>query len=75
MVRGHLSLDLLSVFFRFPVQVLVAASFSPRGHDFHPEVVRIGAQGVQGLLEAHLDLEAISIEAEEVERVQRGQGA
>lgn len=69
-LSGHLSFDLLSVFFRFPMKILVAASSSKRGHCFYPEVVRIVAQRVKSLLEAHFDLEAISTDADNIERAQ-----
>lgn len=46
------------------MKILVAASSSKMGHCVYLDVVRIGTQRVKSLLEAHFDLEAISIDAD-----------
>ena len=53
----------------FAVQVLIAAAPPDGGHGAHPEVIGIGAHGVNGLLEARLDLEAPAVETDHVQRV------
>ena len=66
--------DLLSVELGLHVEVLVTLPATGRGHQLHPEVVGIGPQDVNRLAESDLDLEAVTVEHEHVERMQVGVG-
>ncbi len=70
-VSAHLSFDKSSVFFSFPVEILLASSRTYGRHCLHPEVVGIGSKSVESLLEADFDLEAISIGADDFEGLKR----
>ena len=65
----------LPVAFGFTVQVLVAVAPTEGSHRWHPKVISIGAQGVNGLLETDLDFESPAVESNDVERVQGQIGA
>src|SRR5437879_5242859 len=49
------------------VQVLVALAPLQRGHGVHPKMISVGTQGVNGLPEARLNLEAPGVEADDVQ--------
>src|SRR2546426_128643 len=74
-VCGHLVPDHVAVLFAFVVQVLVAAPTADGGHPHHPEVVGVGPQGVQGLLEADFDLEAAAVELDDFQGCEGEQGS
>ena len=63
--------DLISIACGLAVEILVASPARPWGHGAHPEMIRIGAQGVDGLLETDLDFET---EAEHFDDLQTAQG-
>ena len=44
------------------MEVLVAGTLGAGSHEFHPEVVGVGAEGMEGLFEADFDLEAVTVE-------------
>ena len=75
MVGGDLAADGVAVFLRCVVHRLVAADGAYRRHISHPEVIGIGADAVDGLLEGHFDFESQAIEADDVERSQGRVGA
>ena len=70
-VSAHLSFDKSSVFFGFPMEILLAFCRTYGRHCLHPEMVGVGSQGVKSLLEADFDLEAISIGADDFEGLKR----
>jgi len=72
MIGPHFSDNLIPVGFAFSVQVLIARLIRARGHDRHPEVISIGTDGIEGLLEKDFDFESEAIETKDVHR-QQGQ--
>lgn len=58
MVGGELAADVFAVGRRLAMQIRIARASGARGHVTHPEVVGIGAQPVDGVLEADLNLES-----------------
>ena len=56
-VGVDLPADGVSVRAALPVEKLVSLTVSNWGHGLHPEVIGVGAEGMEGLLEGDLDLE------------------
>ena len=70
MVGSELCLDVFAIFLRLPVQILVSVSSSKGLHVAHPEVVGVGAERADGLLERQLDLEPQAVETDDLERIE-----
>ncbi len=70
MIGVHLPLDLLSVLLCLAVKILIATAFTNTGHFFHPEVICIGPQSINGLLEADFYLEAVPIDPDDIQGIQ-----
>ena len=68
-VRSDLAADVLLVALGLAADVLIALPAAALGHVAHPEVIGVGAQSVERLTESGLDLEAQSIEPDDVDRV------
>ena len=67
--------DLLAVAFGLAVEVSVTTAASDGGHEPHPEVITVGADGMNGLLETNLDLIAQTIELNDPQGIQMDVGA
>jgi hypothetical protein len=52
------------------MQILLAAAAVHRLHAGHPEVIGVGAQDMNGLAKAELDLEAVAIELQHLQRLE-----
>ena len=59
-------MNVVAILLCFAVQVLVAALALQRFHVGHPEVVAESSDGMNGVLERNLDLEARGIEQNDV---------
>ena len=59
----------------FAMEELVALKPAQRRHGAHPEVIRPSADGVEGLLESDLDLEAQGVEPDDLRRREGQVGA
>ena len=70
MVGGDLASDGASVSIRFAVQVLVSPDAPYWRHGRHPEVVAIGADDTECLLEGQFDLESQAIDADDIQGTQ-----
>src|SRR5690348_1205464 len=70
LVGTQLATDVRSVSLGFALQVLLAAAAMNRSHVLHPEVIGISPDGVDGLLETHLNFEAPAIQADNLQRVE-----
>ena len=73
-VGVELSADGRAVGGRLAVQELVALKAAQRGHRAHPEMIGPGADGVEGLFERDLDLEAQGVESDDLGRSERDVG-
>ena len=71
MVGGEFTADLIAIGVGVPVGVLVAGTAWPRFHGRHPEMIAVGSDGVDRLLERHLDFEAHAVELDNLEGLQR----
>ena len=49
------------------MQILVASAAAHRLHVGHPEVIGVGAEDMNGLAKAELDLESIPVELEDLQ--------
>jgi len=67
MIGPYFSADVISVGFAFSVQILVARFIGTGRHGGHPEVIRIGSEGIEGLLEGDFDFEADPIDSKDVQ--------
>jgi hypothetical protein len=65
-----LASDGVAVSLGFAVQVLIAAYPAHRRHGRHPEVIAIGADDAQRLLERHSDLESQAIDTDDIQGAQ-----
>ena len=70
MVGGEFAPDGVAVPIGLAVEILIARAGADFVHGPHPEVVAVGAQGANGLLEGELDLEAQAVELDDLDRVQ-----
>ena len=70
MVGCDLASDGVSVSIRFAVQVLVSADPPYGRHGRHPEVIAIGADDTERLLEGQFDLESQAIDANDIQGTQ-----
>ena len=68
LVSRELAADVLPVKFGLALHILLTAAAVDRGHVLHPEVIGVGPDGVNGLLEADLDLEAPAVKANNLQR-------
>jgi len=75
LIGGELAADLSAVTIRLAVEVLVAVAAADRCHGPHPEVVGIGADGMDRLFEADFDFEAPAVETNDRQGVEGGVGA
>ena len=66
-VGGEFPTDLIAVLGGLAMEVLVAGPAGAWCHGSHPEVITVGADGVDGLFERHLYLEANSIELDDLD--------
>ena len=69
-VGGQLAANGGPVFVRGVVEVLLAVAPTQRLHGAHPEVVPVRSNDMDGLAEAQLDLEAVSVELNDLQRLQ-----
>ena len=67
LIGGEFAPDLRPVAVGLAVGVLVTVAPADGGHGLHPEMVGIGADGVNGLLEADLNFEAPTVELDDGE--------
>ena len=67
MVGGEFTVYVIAVRFGFAMQILITGAASDRRHGHHPEMVGIGAQRMQGLLESDLDLEPITVTGDQLQ--------
>ena len=74
LIGRELATDLGAIRFGLTVEVLVAVASAKGDHVHHPEVVGIGADGMDGLLEADLDFEPPAVESDDRQGLQRGVG-
>ena len=72
MIRLHFSANVISIFITFSVQVLIARLIGTRRHPCHPEVIRIGSEGIEGLFEGDFDFESEPVDSKDV-HCQEGQ--
>ena len=70
LVSGELAADVLPVQRGLALDILLAAAAVDGVHILHPEVIRIRPHGVDGLLEADLDFEPPTVQANNLQRVQ-----
>ena len=73
-VSRNFASDLSSVDGALAMEVLITVTATDGSHVSHPEVIGIGADGVDGRLETDLDLEAPPIKANDGHGVQRDVG-
>ena len=66
-VGGEFPTDLIAVLGGLAMEVLVTGPARAWCHGGHPEVITVGADGVDGLFEGHLDFEANSIEFDDLD--------
>lgn len=66
-VGGEFPTDLIAVLGGLAMEVLIAGPAKAWCHGGHPEVITVGADGVDGLFEGHLDLESNSIELDDLD--------
>ena len=64
--------DVVAISFGLSVEILVAVSWSQRLHALHPEMVGVGADGANGLLEGEFDFESQAVEPDDIERIVGG---
>ena len=74
-VGGDFAPDLRAVAVGLVMEVLMAVAAPQGRHGLHPEVVGIGADGVDGLLETDLDVEPPAVELEDGRRIEGEVGA
>src|SRR5438552_18527614 len=67
LVSGELAADVGAVNLRLALHILFAAAAADGSHVLHPEVIRVSANGVNGLLEADFDFEAPAVEANDLQ--------
>src|SRR5256886_2609601 len=70
LVSGELTADVRAVNLGLSLHILLAAAAADGSHVLHPEVIRVSAHGVNGLLEADFDFEPPAVEANNLQRVQ-----
>src|SRR5437867_7263145 len=75
LVSGELAADVGAVNLRLALHILFAAAAADGSHVLHPEVIRISANGVNGLFEADFDFEPPAVEANNLQWVQGQIGA
>jgi hypothetical protein len=66
-VGGEFAADLTAIGVGFPVETLTAGAAWPVFHGELPEVVAVASDGVDGLLEGHLDFEAYAVELDNLD--------
>ena len=71
MVGGEFTAQLIAIGVGFPVGILVAGTACPRFHGRHPEMIAVGSNGVDRLLERDFDFEAHAVEVDDLEGRQR----
>jgi len=69
-IGSHLALDLRAVGVALAVKVLISGAAGYWRHGRHPEVIAVSSHRMDRLLEGHLDFEAHTIEADDVQRLQ-----
>ena len=67
LVSGELAADVGAVNLGLALYILLAAAAADGSHVLHPEVIRVSANGVNGLLEADFDFEAPAVEANDLQ--------
>jgi len=67
MIGPDFSANVISVGLAFSVQILIARLIGTRRHARHPEVIRIGSEGIEGLLEGDFDFESEPIDSKDVQ--------
>ena len=75
LVSGQFAADVLAIEGRAVIEDLIAAAPADRLHVAHPEVVSVGSDRVNGLLEADFDFESPSVETDDVQGRQSQVGA
>ena len=65
-IGAHLSVDVFAILLCFVVHVLITALAFQRFHVGHPEVVAESSDGMDGVLEGNLDLEAQGVEQNDI---------
>src|SRR6059036_3079807 len=75
LVSGELAADVGAVNLRLALHILFAAAAADGSHVLHPEVIRVNANGVNGLFEADFDFEPPAVEANDLQGVQGQIGA
>lgn len=70
MVGGELAPDGVAVRVCLAVEILIARAGADLVHGLHPEVVAVGAQRANGLLEGKLDFETQAVEPDDLDGVQ-----
>jgi hypothetical protein len=65
----HFATNESAVVVGFHVKILISGASREGSHGFHPEVIGVGTKGVEGLLEADFDFEAIAVEGKDLEWV------
>ncbi len=75
MIGGEFAADLPAIVVGLAMQILIAGAPGPERHGGHPEVIAVGAKGMNRLLEGHLDFEAYAIEPDNRKRIEREVGA
>jgi hypothetical protein len=71
MVGGEFTVYVIALRFGFAMHVLIARTPRDRCHGHHPEVVGIGAQRMQGLLESDLDFEPVTVTGDQLQGAER----
>jgi hypothetical protein len=69
-IGSQLAADRLAIAFGLAVGMLRAVAAPDRFHVLHPEVIGIGADGVDGLFETDFDFEAPAVEADDFQGFQ-----
>jgi hypothetical protein len=74
-VGGDFAPNLRAVAVGLVMEVLIAVAAAEGPHGFHPEVLGIGADGVNGLLETDFDFEPPAVKLEDGQRIEGEVGA
>ena len=74
-ISSELPANVLPVKLGLALHILFAAAAADGIHVLHPEVIRVGPDGVNGLFEADFNFEAPAVEANNLQRVQGQVGA
>ena len=75
MIGGEFAAELIPIQVGLPVQILVTGKARPWFRGLHPELIPIGSNGVDGLLEGHFNFEAHTVELNNLERRESQIGA